>query len=293
MCNRELSSVDMHEVSRRIMEILSSAPDAPDLDVEAAKIINASKVDGVFDAQRALGLAEQRAKGILMPQLLGRTTFMGLELTFEPGVFAVREETELLGWTAVNRLQELESGSGKTPRELRVIDLGTGSGNLTCGISKAVPNARVWAIDIETACITLTKKNVERHDLSDRVEVLMGDLFAPLAGRGLEGSIDAVVCNPPYIASVRLEKDRAYLVANEPRAAFDGGPFGISIQMRLAKEALPFLKPGGWLLFEFGVGQERQVKQLIERTDGYDSVDFARNQKGEARVSVNRKKRVD
>jgi release factor glutamine methyltransferase len=218
---------------------------------------------------------------------------MGLELTFEPGVFVIREETELLGWTTVNQLRELELGVGKHPEKLRIVDLGSGSGNLTCGIAKAIPNAQIWAIDIEPASIALTKKNVERHDLLDRVEVLMGDLFGPLADRGLEGSIDAVVCNPPYIASIRLQKDRAYLVENEPRAAFDGGPFGISIQLRMAKEALPFLKPGGWLLFEFGLGQERQVKQLIERTGGYDIMEFARNEKGEARVSLNRKKQND
>jgi release factor glutamine methyltransferase len=102
--------------------------------------------------------------------------------------------------------------------------------------------------------------------------------------------MDAVVCNPPYIASIRLQKDRAYLVESEPQAAFDGGPFGISVQIRLIKESLLFLRPGGWLFFEFGLGQDPQVRKLLERAEGYDIVDFAQNQKGEARVSLNRKK---
>ena len=218
---------------------------------------------------------------------------MGLDLTCGPGVFAAREETELLGRTAIEKLRETYSTPRGSLPELRVIDLGSGAGNLTCAIAKALPNARVWAVDIESACASLTRLNVEKHGLADRVEIFTGDLFAPLAGRGLEGTMDAVVSNPPYIASVRLQKDRAYLVANEPRAAFDGGPFGISIQMRLVKESLAFLKPGGWLFFEFGVGQDRQVKQLLERAGGYDLVDFARNQQNEARVSVNRKQNGD
>jgi len=293
MSHGESMSGDMQDLELRIMDLLQSAPDAPEVEVETAKILDAAMENGTLDPQRALELAEQRAKGILMPHLLGRTTFMGLELSFQPGVFVIREETELLGWTAVERLRELGTKTGEPAQKLRVVDLGSGSGNLTCGIAKAVPAAQVWAVDIDPACVDLTRRNVERQELSDRVEVLMGDLFGPLADRGLEGSIDAVVCNPPYIASVRLEKDRAYLLDNEPRAAFDGGPFGINVQLRLIKEALPFLKPGGWLLFEFGLGQENQVKRLVERTGGYDIVDLACNQKGEARVSVNRKPFVD
>jgi len=267
------------DVFRRIVAMLGEAPDAPDAGAEAARIMDAAAASGEFRASVALELAAQRARGILLPQLLGRTTFMNLDLDFEPGVFVVREETELLGWTSAGKLEGLDSP--------RIADLGCGAGNLTCGMAKALPGARIWSIDIDPSCIALTLKNVKRHALSERVTVMLGDLFAPLAG--MEGTLDAVVCNPPYIASVRLEKDRAYLVENEPRAAFDGGPFGISIQMRLAREAKAFLKPGGWLLFEFGVGQERQVKQLVDRAGGYDVVDFACNPKGEARVSVNRK----
>jgi release factor glutamine methyltransferase len=229
----------------------------------------------------------------MLPQLLGRATFMGLELMAEAGVCAVRDETELLGWTAVNRLRELQSDEGGPPSALRVVDLCCGSGNLTCGIASALPDAHIWAIDIDSNCTNLTTKNVVRHALSSRVEVLTGDLLAPLEDCGLEGSIDAVVCNPPYIASIRLQRDRAYLLEKEPIAAFDGGPFGINIQLRLAKEALKYLKPGGWLLFEFGLGQDHQVKRLIDRTGGYDIVEFAQDGSGQPRVSMNRKNRVE
>jgi release factor glutamine methyltransferase len=208
---------------------------------------------------------------------------MGVDLEAAPGVFVVREETEILGNAAVRALTE-QSG------EVRVLDMGCGSGNLSCAIAVHVPKARVWASDLLEACAALTRRNVARHGLEARVTVSRGDLFAPLAGLELEGTIDAVVMNPPYIATVRLDKDRAELLKDEPREAFDGGPYGISMVQRLIKESAPFLKPGGALLFEFGVGQERQIKALVGRARLYDPVVFEHNLAGEARAVVARKK---
>jgi release factor glutamine methyltransferase len=137
--------------------------------------------------------------------------------------------------------------------------------------------------------VALTKRNVARHGLDERVTVVQGDLFAPLAGHALEGTVDVVVMNPPYIATVRLGKDRAELLNEGPREAFDGGPYGISMFQRLIRESAPFLKPGGALMFEFGVCQERQVKALFDRARLYDSVEFASNEAGQARAVIARK----
>lgn len=290
MSDQRPMSVDVKTVSEQIRAILADAPDRPDIAAETGKILAAASADGALDAAQALALAAQRADGIPVQLLVGRTSFLGLELLCAPGVFSTREETELLAHTAIGKLRECAAESGEARLALKVIDVGSGVGNLTCALAKALPEARVWAVDIDPACVAMTRTNAQRLGLGDRVEVLQGDVLAPLCGLELEGRVDAVVSNPPYIASVRLEKDRAYLLASEPRAAFDGGPFGISVQMRLVKEALQFLKPGGWLFFEFGLGQDRQVKQLLERTGGYDIMAFACDGSGEARVSLNRKR---
>ena len=277
------------DLDAAIRELLDSAPDRPDVEMEIAKIYAAAEREGVLDPQLALDLAHRRATGCMLPQILGRTSFMGQELLFEPGVCAVREETELLGWTAVERLREMKKERSADSGPLRLIEIGSGAGNLTCGIAKAVPEVQVWAIDLERACTALTAKNVERLGLAGQVSVLEGDMFAPIEALGLRGRIDAIVSNPPYIASTRLLKDKAYLLDHEPRAAFDGGPFGINIQLRLIKEALPFLRAGGWLLFEFGAGQHHQVGQLVQRTGGYDMIEFVSDPAGQPRVSANRK----
>ena len=150
--------------------------------------------------------------------------------------------------------------------------------------SANVPEARVWCSDLTDGTVAVAKANVARHRLGDRVSVAQGDLFASLAHAGLEGKVDVVVCNPPYISTGRLSTGRAELLDREPIEAFDGGPYGLSIHQRVMRDALTFLKPGGWLLAEFGLGQDRQLKALFARAASYSNVGFALDGDGRPRV---------
>lgn len=203
--------------------------------------------------------------------------FMDVELLVERGVLLPRAETELLGNTALALL----------PEKCRVIDMCCGSGNLACGLASRLPDARIWASDLTEACVSLAKRNAAHTGVADRVTVVQGDLFSGL--KELAGTIDVIVCNPPYISQAKLAGERAVLLEHEPREAFDGGPYGLSIHQRVVREALPFLKPGGWLLFEIGLGQERQVKMLFERTRAYEDIRMVANAAGEVRVLAGRK----
>ena len=213
----------------------------------------------------------------------GHQTFLGIDLLCGPGALVPRPETELLGRTAVEKVR----AAGASPR---VIDVCCGSGNLGCAIATLVPGATVWATDLTDGCVGWARRNVEHLGLGDRVTVRQGDLFAGFAGDGLEGTIDVIVCNPPYISSGRLGTDRAGLLDLEPREAFDGGPSGLTIHPRVLKEALPFLKPGGWLLFEIGEGQGRQIGMLFQRARVYDEIGLVENAAGTPRVAVGRVK---
>jgi release factor glutamine methyltransferase len=173
----------------------------------------------------------------------------------------------------------------------RVIDMCTGAGNLACTIAHYVNGATVWSSDLTDNCVAVARANVEQLGLTDRVVVAQGDLFAGLRGLALEDSIDLIVCNPPYISQKRLlDGDRTSLLAEEPREAFDGGPYGLSIHQRVVKEALPFLRAGGVLAFEIGLGQDRQVQILFERAKAYDDIRPVATYDGEVRVVYGRKK---
>lgn len=237
-------------------------------------------------AHDALGRA---ADGSPLAFATGRQVFMGVELLVDGGALVPRAETELLGGAALERVRALApDGTGVT-----VVDMCCGAGNLGCGLAAALPGVLVHSADLTDGCVSLARRNVAHLGLGDRVTVHQGDLFGAFAPRGPEGVhaipngvVDVVVANPPYISSGRLERDRAELVRHEPREAFDGGPYGLTIHQRLVKEALGVLKPGGWLLCEFGAGQERQVERLFTRTRAYGPVTFVLDADGAPRVAV-------
>jgi len=188
-------------------------------------------------------------------------------------------ETELVGGAVVKLLEALAGAPF-------VIDMCCGAGNLACAIAAKVPTATVWASDLTDGCVTLSRRNVERLGLSKRVRVFQGDLFEPLRAEVPTGKVDVIVCNPPYISTGKLETDRKTLLENEPREAFDGGPYGLSIHQRVIREAVELLRPGGSLAFEFGLGQERQMKALFDRSRAYGEVRFLNNAAGAPRAVV-------
>ena len=202
--------------------------------------------------------------------ILGKLKFLGVSLIVERGVVFPRPVTERVGTAGLAILRELHQ---QPPgRELRVLDLCCGMGNLACAIGSHDPATRIWACDISPEATALTRRNAARLGLQDRVATGTGDMFGALAGAGLEGTVDLIVCGPPFISTGQLDKDRAKLLQFEPRAAFDGGPYGLSIHQALINGAPAFLRPGGHLVVEAGARQSRYVCQLLERKGGYQAI---------------------
>jgi release factor glutamine methyltransferase len=220
--------------------------------------------------------------------VLGVAPFMGREFLAEPGTIYPREESAIVVKTII-ALAEAGAISAPPGEPLRIIDMCGGSGNLGCVLALSIPGARVWTADLLACSSALAQRNVAKHGLADRVEVVNGDLFHSLEGRGLEQKVDAIACSPPFISTGRLTRDRAYLLEHEPREAFDAGPYGISIHMRLAKEAPAMLRPGGYLVCEFGEGQAKQVESLVTRTRAYEDIRILSDDDGVPRAVCARK----
>jgi len=207
----------------------------------------------------------------------GRARFLDFEMMVAHGALVPRAETELLARVAI---AAANAASAEAPT---VIDMCTGSGNVACAIARHASKARVFASDLTDATVALARRNAELLG-QGRVTVAQGDLFSALAGMGLHGEVDVITCNPPYISQGKLAKDSAHLLSQEPREAFEAGPYGISIHQRVVQDALPFLKVGGTLLFEIGLGQDRQVIRLLERAKAYESIELHKDPEGNPRV---------
>jgi release factor glutamine methyltransferase len=252
---------------------------------EAPRIVAAAAKSGADLAQSAELMLQQRLSGMPLAYVVGSEPFLGIDILTGRGALIPRRETELLGRTAIDAIKELSHRASA-----RIVDMCCGAGNLACAIAASIELARVWAADLTDDCVSLTARNVAHHGFGDRIEVVQSDLFAALAGLGLERSVDVAVCNPPYISSAKLEASRHDLLAYEPRTAFDGGPYGLSIQQRVISEAMHFLRPGGALMFEIGAGQGRQISRLFERAKGYDAARLVSDESGEPRVAIGRRR---
>lgn len=225
-------------------------------------------------------LIERRLSGVPLAHITGRQSFMGLELLAGPEALIPRAETELLGRTSVERVRQIADEIGQAT----VLDLCTGSGNLALSLAHHEPRCSVVGSDISPAAIALAQRNAAALGLTDRVRFVVGDLFAPIQEAGLEGTADLICCNPPYISTAKVAAMATEIAEFEPRLAFDGGAFGIAILFRLIAGAPQFLRPGGWLVFEIGLGQGEPMAVRLERSGSYTSIEQVRDDGGNVRV---------
>lgn len=210
-------------------------------------------------------LLKERLAGIPLAHLTGRQRFMGLELMTSKAALVPRKETELLGHVAAAVLRQLAGGQ----ESLRVIDVCTGAGNLALALATHEPKAQVHASDLSIEAVELARRNDALLGLGSRVEFRQGDFLNPFADGRFNRNVDLLVCNPPYISSGKVGTLPTEIIGHEPSLAFDGGPFGVKILQRLLTEAPQFLRPGGWLAFEIGLGQGPALMERMRRNPAY------------------------
>ena len=233
---------------------------------------------------RLHALLRDRLNGRPLAYLTGRQQFMGVELFATADALIPREETELLGFAALSRLRGIVRERGHAT----VIDVCTGSGNLALALAWHEPCARVWASDLSEEAVSLARRNLALLGLADRVEFHTGDLLAPFDTPEFHGSVDLLICNPPYISSGKVEGMPPEIIAHEPRIAFDGGPLGIKFLLRLISDAPRFLREGGWLAFEIGLGQGPGILKRIEQSGIYADVSEIADKSGQIRAIMAR-----
>ena len=188
--------------------------------------------------------------------LLGRKEFYGLELLVDHRVLIPRPETELVVELAIRRLESTQS-IRPSPA---VADVGTGSGAIAIALARHCPAVRVCALDLSAEALEVARANCHRHRVTSRVELLRGDLLAPL-----QGAVDLIVSNLPYVTRAELDALPPEISTYEPRVALDGGADGLDVLRRLLGQAEKYLRPHGEILLEIGAEQGGEARTLAAR----------------------------
>ncbi len=218
------------------------------------------------------GMVGRRAKREPLQYILGSQDFFGLDFEVTPGVLIPRHDTETLVREALAR----------APGNATILDIGVGSGCLAVALAKNLPGAEVTGVDPSPRALALAERNAHRHQVS--LNLLCGSLFEPVKGR----RFDLVVSNPPYIPAVDLAGLQPEVRDYEPREALDGGSDGLEYYRRIIPDAAAHLNTGGWLIMEMGIGQARDVLELLEKSGGFSEVFTAMDPGGIQRVAGGR-----
>ncbi|RAX21942.1 peptide chain release factor N(5)-glutamine methyltransferase [Actinomyces sp. Z5] len=195
-------------------------------------------------------LVERRAAREPLQHILGVMWFRGLEFTCRPGVFIVRPETEVVAGAAVDAARAVAAEQGRAPV---VVDLCTGSGAIAVAVAAEVPTARVWAVEEDGAAVALARENCERL-APGRVEIIRGDVTDPAVLAELDGSVDVVVANPPYVPAGAVE-DLETERHDPDLALYGGGADGLRLPLAVVERAAALLRPGGVLVMEHDPSQ--------------------------------------
>ncbi len=227
-------------------------------------------------------LLDRRAAREPLQYITGRQEFWGLEFLVSPAVLVPRPETELVVESALRSLQAV-------PAPL-IIDLCTGSGCIAVSLARELPGSRVFALDRSGDALEAARENARRHAVADRIRLLEGDLFAPLAELDLAGKVDLVSANPPYIRTGELASLQPEVRDFEPEVALIAGPRGTEIAERIIAEAPGCLRGGGCLVMEMGMGQAGELKRFAAGTGLYSAIAILKDLAGIERVIVAKKK---
>lgn len=196
--------------------------------------------------------------------IVGKQEFYGETFHVAPGVLIPRPETELL----IDHVLRLgDTLWGTTETNVRVIDLGTGSGAIPITIAKQRPHWDVWALDLSDQALTIAKANAERLGVSDRIRFLHGsmlDLGEVLQNHSII-QFDIIVSNPPYIPRADIPHLQREVKDHEPMMALDGGEDGLDFYRSIAAQARDVLKSPGLVAFEIGIGQGEDVAELLKQ----------------------------
>jgi len=284
-----MSNTCLEILNQAVEKLRSEGIDRPRTNAELllGAVLNAQKIDLYLDRDRILTspqiekfnqLIQERISGKPLQYIIGSTEFFGLEFEVNQNVLIPRPETETLVETIIRHLENLPSP--------KIIDIGTGSGAIAISLAKTLKDPMVYATDVSKDALLVAKENAERRKVESHIEFLCGYLFEPLKNRKLEGSIDCVVSNPPYVSPEEFDQLPKEVRDYEPLLALKSDEEGTSFHKKIIEGSLDFLKKEGILALEVGLGQANKVAELVYDCTGFKNIEIKKDLGGIERIVV-------
>lgn len=223
-------------------------------------------------------LLKKRGSFVPLQYIIGNVEFYGLEFNVDSSVLIPRPETELL----VEAIIEENKNTN-----LKILDIGTGSGIIAITLAKSMDQPELFAIDISEAALENAKKNAIKNCVADRIKFLQLDVRNDLSL--LKESFDIIVSNPPYISKDEFPKLQTELRVFEPSIALTDYADGLSFFRIISEKAIRLLKNNGKLYFEIGKDQSDSVKKILEE-NGFVNIRIKKDYQEIERVISGEKK---
>lgn len=223
-------------------------------------------------------LTEKRCSGYPLQYLLGQWEFFGCPVKVGEGVLIPRPDTETLVEQILDICREnhLESPA--------IADLCSGSGCIAIALKKHIPDAKVYAVELSDKALEYLRQNVRLNDTD--IQIIQGDVLDEDFGRSFSG-LDIIVSNPPYLTGEEMQSLQTE-VSHEPEKALYGGTDGLDFYRRMTDIWKKTLKTGGWLAYEYGMGQHDAVKEILER-NSFTDIELRTDGGGIIRTAAGRK----
>jgi release factor glutamine methyltransferase len=251
------------------------------LGASRGRVQSLSVTDAPLGAEETVAIleaVERRAAREPLQHITGVAWFRSLELAVGPGVFVPRPETEFVAGLAIDALRAVVPAEGAHPV---AVDLGTGSGAIALSLATEVPHAEVVAVENSTAAFVWAKQNL-RSVGAENARIVFIDLADALPE--LDGTVDVVVSNPPYIPLGAIPRDPEVRL-HDPEHALYGGEDGFDVVRQVSATARRLLHPGGSLVIEHGDLQGPGMRALLE-ADGWRAVSTQRDLTGRDRATT-------
>lgn len=224
----------------------------------ARPVLTVTELPDDFET-RYFRLVGERAAHVPLQLLVGTAAFRYLQVAVEPGVFIPRPETELVAGAAI-----AEALERSTPV---VVDLCTGTGVIALAVATEVPASRVIAVDLSPAAADLARRNAAA--IGADIDVRTGDVADPQLLTELDGTLDVLVANPPYLPPGEIAQ--LEVREHDPELAlFGGGPDGLAVPAQVISAAARLLRSGGLLLMEHDETQGAAARDLVEKTGAFE-----------------------